>query len=226
MSARRRQVDLGVVRGRRLVVDLCREIDRARRSAGLSYEELGRAVGLSGDQVARICRAESPKVSLVTLAVLLAAVGLELSARAFPAGPPIRDSAHVALLARLKQRLSPALRWRLEVPVVAPVAPSLAGAPTDLRAWDAVIEGDGWTIGVEAETRLGDIQAVYRRIALKRRDGGVDAVVLLVNETAHNRRILSIEGAEFHTQFAGTSRHTLRCLATGTRPPDDAVVVL
>jgi transcriptional regulator with XRE-family HTH domain len=226
MSARRRQVDLGLARGRRLVVDLCRELDEARRSLGLSYEELGRAVGLSGDQVGRICRAESPGIGLVRLAALLAAVGLELSARAFPAGPPIRDAAHIALLARLRARLSPALGWHVEVPVVAIAGPLGPGVRRDMRAWDAVIDGKGWSVGVEAETRLGDLQALSRRIALKRRDGNVDVVVLLVNETTHNRRLLALEGVDIATEFTGTTRNTLRCLGEATRPRADALIVL
>ena len=226
MSARRRQVDLGLARGRRLVVDLCRELDGARRTLGLSYEELGRAVGLSGDQVGRICRGESRGIGLIRLATLLATVGLELSARAFPAGPPIRDAAHVALLARLRARLSPALGWHLEVPVVAFAGPMAPGVRRDMRAWDAVIDGNGWSVGVEAETRLGDLQALSRRIALKRRDGNVDVVVLLVNETAHNRRLLALEGVDIASQFDGTPRNTLRCLGAATRPRADALVVL
>jgi transcriptional regulator with XRE-family HTH domain len=226
MSARRRQVEVGLTRGRRLVADLSRELDVARRSLGLSYAELGRAVGLSGDKVARICRADSPSISLLKLATLLGTVRLELSARAFPAGPPIRDAAHVALLARLKARLSAALRWRLEVPVVTVAGKLVPGVANDRRAWDAVIGGNGWSIGVEAETRLGDLQALYRRIALKRRDGSVDLVVLLVNETAHNRRVLAVEGGELTTQFPGTTRRTLLDLGSGVRPSLDAVAVL
>ena len=165
-------------------------------------------------------------VSIIRLATLLATVGLELSARAYPAGPPIRDAAHVSLLARLRARLSPSLRWHLEVPVIAMAGPPIPGIAIDKRAWDAVIHGAGWSIGVEAETRLGDIQALYRRIALKRRDGSVNHVVLLVNETAHNRRVLTLEGVQTKDQFPGTPRSTLRALGSGTRPTADAIVML
>jgi transcriptional regulator with XRE-family HTH domain len=207
-------------------VDLCRELDDARRSSGLSCAEVGRAVGLSGDQVARICRGESPNVGVIRLAALLATVGLELSARAFPAGPPIRDRAHIALLARLKARIATSLRWRLEVPVVATAGPLFSAGAPDRRAWDAVIDGDGWSMGVEAETRLGDIQALLRRVSLKRRDGTVDLVLLLVNETTHNRRVLGLEGVNMHATFAGTSRQTLSSLRHGRMPRADSLVVL
>src|SRR4029079_14199942 len=150
VSSRRREVDLGLVRGRRLVIELSRELDEARRAAGLSYAELGRAVGVSGDQVGRTCRGEARNVSVVRLAALLGDVGLDLSARAFPGGSPVRDAAHLALLRRLKARLGPTLRWRLEVPVVDGERARVSGVATDRRAWDAVIEGAGWRVGVEA----------------------------------------------------------------------------
>jgi hypothetical protein len=38
----------------------------------------------------------------------------------------------------------------------------------------------GLRIGVEAETRARDRQELQRRVALKRRDGGVDRVILLL----------------------------------------------
>jgi len=224
MSARRRQVAVGLARGRRLVADLARELDGARTSSGLTYAELGRAVGLSGDQVARICRGDSPNVSVIRLSTLLATVGMDLTARAFPSGPPIRDAAHVALLARLRAELSSGLAWRLEVPVV-PTAP-FGGGPVDRRAWDAVIEGDAWSIGVEAETRLGDLQALYRRIALKQRDGSVQFVLLLVNDTAHNRQILALDGTEIRSRFGGTTTRVLRCLRSGTSLQGNSLLVL
>ncbi len=89
------------------MVDLCRELDSARLEHGLSYAALGRAVGLSGDQAARICRGEAPNVSIVMLSGLLAAVALDLSARAFPGGTPVRDASQLALLGRLRARPGP-----------------------------------------------------------------------------------------------------------------------
>ncbi len=70
-----------------------------------------------------------------------------------------------------------------------------SSGPRDRRAWDAVIEGQGWRIGVEAETRLHDVQSLLRRVALKQRDGAVSAVILLVNDTANNRRVLGSSGS-------------------------------
>ena len=57
----------------------------------------------------------------------------------------------------------------------------------DRRAWDAVIGIARVRIGVEAETRARDEQELERRLSLKRRDGGVDHVILLLADTRSNR---------------------------------------
>ena len=223
MARRRTQVERGLARGRRVVADLCSEAEAGRVAANLSYEELGRAVGLSGEQVARILRGQSPNVAVVTLSALLGAVGLDLSARAYPAGPPIRDAAHLALLGRLRERVPASLTWRAEVPVVERQGPE---AIPDRRAWDATIAGADWLVGVEAETRVRDVQALERRIALKQRDGAVDAVILLLLDSRHNHTVVASNGAGLRKQFPGSARLAFRRLGAGQRPPDNVIVML
>ena len=184
----------------------------------MSYAELGRALGVSGQFVGRICRGSVRHVSAARLAELAALVGLELVGRTYPGATPLRDAGHAALLGRLRARLAPALVWRTEVPVVA-----IAGAP-DQRAWDATISGDGWLVGVEAETRVSDFQALERRLALKRRDGGLDVVVLLLNDTAHHQRLLASLGT--HSTFPTSARVALLALGRGSQPPGSAIVSL
>jgi hypothetical protein len=100
-----------------------------------------------------------------------------------------------------------------------------AGGP-DRRAWDVVISGRGWRVGVEAETRLGDVQAVERRIALKQRDGDVAVVILLVNDTNHNRQIVRDPGTGLRTQFPYSARQALRRLAAGAPPAASTILLL
>ena len=97
---------------------------------------------------------------------------------------------------------------------------------TDRRAWDAVIDGDGFMIAVEAETRVGDVQALLRRLALKRRDGEVDGLILLVNDTVHNRRMIALEQVPLREMLPGSMRRTLQRLTEGRRPEADAIVIL
>ncbi len=217
VGTRSSAASLGADRARRLVGELTTELRRARIDRCLSQVEVGRAVGLGGTQVCRIERGQSPGVSIVVLCRLLAAVGLELSARAYPAGEPIRDRAHAAVLGRFRARLHGSLRWRLEVPF--PI-------PGDLRAWDGYVDGRGWRVGVEAETRPGDLQALQRRLALKLRDGGVDALILLLSDTRHNRELLRAHGDELVERFPVPGRRAVELLAAGVSPGGNAIVLL
>lgn len=202
------------------MIDLCREAEAARLDAGLSYAAVGRWCRLSGWQVGRILRGESTSVSLVRLAEILAIVGLDLVARAYPADRRVRDTAHLALLARLRRELPPALTWRVEVPVVeAPID----GIP-DRRAWDATISGATWTIAVEAETRVGDVQALERRLSLKQRDGRITVVLLALNDTEHHRRI--VRDGLLAAAFPGTARGTLRALRHARAPEASSILLL
>lgn len=207
---------MGADRARRTVAELTTETRRARVDRGLSQTEVGRAVGLSGPQVSRIERGLAPDVSIAVVCRLLAVVGLELSARA-SAGEPIRDQAHVALVARFREHLHRSLRWRAEVPL--PV-------PGDLRAWDGLVSGAGWRVGIEAETRPTDLQALQRRLALKMRDGGVDALILVLADTRHNRTLLHAHGDELAQRFPVSGRRAMELLAAGAHPGGSAIALL
>jgi hypothetical protein len=134
----------------------------------------------------------------------------------------------LALLSRLRARLATTLVWRTEVPVAASPAPIASGGrgALDRRAWDAIIEGRDWRVGVEAETRLFDIQALDRRVGLKQRDGVVTAVILLVNDTANNRRILELDDLGLRDRFPGSARSALKQLAAGLPPAANTLLVL
>jgi transcriptional regulator with XRE-family HTH domain len=154
------------------------ELRTARRSTGLSLEDVARACGVSRSQVDRIEQGAVEAPSLDSVTCIAGVVGLDLVVRTYPRGDPLRDAGHARLLDRLRRQLHPSLRFRTEVPL------PIAG---DLRAWDAVIGGDGWQLPVEAETVLTDGQAIERKLALKMRDGGFDHVVLLLADTRRNR---------------------------------------
>src|SRR5262249_12926284 len=131
-----------------------RDAEAARVVHGTSFASIGRALRLAPGQVARIMRGQSPNLSIVRAAQVLETVGLQLSAGAYPVGPAVRDSGQVALLGRMRRRVSSALSWREEVAVVE--LPT-AGVP-GLRAWDAAIDGLGVRVRVDAETHVGDVQ--------------------------------------------------------------------
>ena len=143
-------------------------------------------------------------------------MGLDIRLHAYPAGDPIRDAGQQRLLDRFRRRLHPGLVMRTEVPL--PVG-------ADLRAWDAVVRGLDWRRPAEAETVLSDIQALERRLALKVRDGGVDGVILVIADTARNRRALAAAPTSF-SEFDRNARRVLSALAAGRDPAGSSLLLL
>ena len=218
MTTRQRPADTGAERGRYLRNLLGRELRQARIDRGLTQRGIGRAVGLSGPQVSRIERADAPAVSVGQLAQLLAVVGLELSAGAYPGGQAIRDEPQVRLLARFKEQIHPSLRWSTEVP--------LPGA-RDQRAWDAMVWlGSAWRYGVEAETGPRDSQALIRRLRAKERDGSVDGVILVLPSTRRTRDFLAAARSSLEPAFPIDGRRALGLLSSGSDPGGSAIVVI
>jgi len=193
------------------------EIHDARVARGLSQAAVAAQARTSRSKVGRIERGEFSSVPLPDLISLAAVVGLELSVRAYPVGSPLRDRSHATLLERFRQLLHPALKWATEVPL-----PN-AG---DLRAWDALVRGFGFRIGIEAETRVRDGHELERRVRAKQRDGGVDVVLLVLADTRSNRQFLRERAASFDSLFPVDSKAALAAMARGERPTGNALVMI
>ena len=178
VATRERAAHRGRNRGRELARSIGREIRLSRRQAGLTLKVLGRQVGISASELSRIERGLADWASLVLLSELCAVVGLDLSAKAYAGGAPIRDAAHARLLEKLRAKLDAALSWAIEVPF-----PN----PGDQRAWDALIRGEGWRFGVEAELNPIDGQALIRKLNQKQKEGMVDGLILLMRDTRQTR---------------------------------------
>ncbi len=193
------------------------ELREARIGAGLSQRQVGEAAGLSHAHVGRVERGESAGASVVLLARLLSVVGLQLAARAFPGGSPLRDASHVALLKRLRAELPAKVRLLTEIPL---------RGDRDGRAWDARIDLADGSVRVEAETRIRDLQALDRRIALKQRDDGIERVVLLVNDTRTNRAAVRAAGRLLDERYPLSGRAVLSALREGKCPEASGIVLL
>lgn len=217
MVTRQRAVDRGTARGRQLIRTIGAELRLARTRLGLSIAAVAGEIGVSPAELSRIELAQAEWVSVVTLARASAVVGLDLAARAYPGGRPIREARHAALLNRLRGRLHLSLRWSVEVPL-----PN-AG---DQRAWDAMIRGADWRYGVECELNPIDGQAALRRIALKKRDGGVDDVILLVPDTRQGRLFKREYEELIRADYPISAGVALRRLADGHNPGGSALVTL
>ncbi|HYU50463.1 MAG TPA: helix-turn-helix domain-containing protein [Candidatus Limnocylindria bacterium] len=217
MSTRERPIDRGTARGRRSVVDVGREVRDARLDRGLTLEEVGRATRSSASAVSRLERGQAPAVSLLKLSHLCAVVGLDLSVRTYPGGQPIRDAAQVALLMRFRARLHHSIRWAAEVPLP---------RQGDQRAWDGLVSGSGWRFGIEAESAPRDAQGLARRLELKRRDGDVDGVILVLPNTRRTRHFLQETGVLLASAHPVNGVRALELLGAGVSPGGSAIVVI
>lgn len=199
-----------------MLLDVGSEMREARMRAGLTLETVGRAVRLSHVQVSRIERGLAANVPLADLIAIAAVVGLDLSAKLYPAAGPVRDVGQLVQERRFRARLHPDLRMRTEVPI--PI-------PGDMRAWDAVIDNGTDRMGVEFEMRLRDVQAVSRQIALKQRDAGMGRVILVVRDSHSNRQVLREHADLLGEAFPLRTRAILAALGAGRLPARSGIVV-
>jgi transcriptional regulator with XRE-family HTH domain len=206
-----------VLAGRSHLANLAEELRTARLNAGLSQQSVADACRLSRAEVGRIERREAPWLDIVTAAELCAVVGLDLWIRAYPGGDPLRDAAHVALMDRFLSWVAPPLSVRLEVPL---------GIPGDTRAWDAMLSDRTETVGAEAETRITDGQALERRLALKRRDGRIDRLVIVVADTRANRAVLRATRQRLRADYPLDTADVLDAIRAGRLPAAGGVALI
>jgi transcriptional regulator with XRE-family HTH domain len=217
VATRERRMDRGLEQAARIVRETAQEIRQARRGSGLSIRSVARSVGMSESTFGRIERSELAGVTVAQLATACAAVGLRFTVRAYPDGDPIRDAGQARLLERFRAHVPDVVGWRTEVPL------PIAG---DLRAWDGQCRFGPVVVGVEAETRLDDLQALDRRIGLKGRDSGVALVILVVADTARNRRRLGDYREALRASFPLDTRAVLAAMRAGRPPAASGIAVL
>jgi transcriptional regulator with XRE-family HTH domain len=219
MGSKQRAVDRGSARARVALLDLAAEIRKARETHGLSQAVVGGAVGLSASQISRLELGEVQNASIWALSRILAVVGLDMSILAYPTGAPMRDAAQLALLARFCELVPDCVQRRTEVPL------PIAG---DLRAWDLLLRVGARQVAVEAETRPRDMQALLRRVALKRRDDPRigDVLLLLLADTRHNRALIREHGPTLSADFPASGPELRRALIAGHDPGGSGVILM
>jgi transcriptional regulator with XRE-family HTH domain len=218
MAGSNRRLDRALRLSRELTVDAAREILLSRDQAGVSQDAAASAAGMSGSQYGRIERAELRHVTIEQLSRAASAVGLRPTLRFYPDGDAVRDAGHVRLLERLRSRLAGRLQWRTEVPL---------NGQGDLRSWDAQIWYSPGRDAVEAETRLRDAQAAWRRTAMKLRDDPtVDHVLLLLADTPANRRAVALVRELLRSELPLDTRSVLAALAAGRSPGANGLMFL
>jgi len=218
MTAREPPGDSGQIEARKLVIGACAEIRQARIAAGWSQELVAHAAGLSRPVYGRLERGDIGHPTLTQLCRAARAVGLETSLSHFPTGVRLRDRPQLRILDVLAGALASPLRMPREVTL--PI-------PGDLRAWDAAITDDRSMAFVEGVSRIGDTQAMQRRIDLKLRDDPRSNVVMLaVSNTRHNRAVLAEHREALRHDFPLDGATILRALRAGRLPTASGIVLL
>jgi transcriptional regulator with XRE-family HTH domain len=194
------------------------ELAHARRVAGVSQSELARKLGTSQPEVSRFeTLVDIEHVPFVLISEIASLLGLEVSAGLHLLGDPITDKGHQALIGRFRRMLGEAWRVLAEVPL-----PN----PRDPRTWDLVLRIPAQVVGVEAETRIRDVQRLVRHAHQRQRDGGADVVVLLMAATRANRALLPELLEALGPEFATEPRRLLRGLRDGHPLPGSGVVLV
>jgi transcriptional regulator with XRE-family HTH domain len=219
MASAARAFERGTYHGRRDLRAIGDEFREHRLSLGVSQDHVAKAGRLSRS---RYCRIEAGSVETLTIMELnriATVLGLDASVRLYTGGSPVRDRAHAERLRSILAHAAPPLTFRTEVPL------PTNGDRREQRAWDSVLFGRGERTAIEMEMRLRDVQALERRLALKRRDDPTDRFLLAIADTRTNRRIVE----EFGRTIGGLTRirrsDVLTALAAGRHPSTGLVLV-
>lgn len=216
MPAQERLHVIGLQRAHAVTRRLGREGRDLRLRIGVSQSDLARVLGCTRQWIGDFELGRLHVTDLTRVTRLFMFLGHKVVVTTYPTGEPLRDTGQVRLLERFNARLAP--DWRRFSEVVMP-------NPGDLRAWDELLRGPV-TIGVEAETRPRDLQAIQRSITAKQRESGVDRVVLVVADTYANRRLLQEHVGMLRQAFPLDTRSCLTALGAGRDPGADALVII
>jgi hypothetical protein len=159
---------------------------------------------VSQASVARL-EAGVPDISVAIIGSVFAALGMDLSLKAYPAaGVPLRDSGQIALTHVIRSAASEVWQLILEAPV----------GDAHGQAADMLMVGRGFGLHVEIESSLLDFQAQLRRAQLKRdglqqRHGIKLALILALGESKRNRAAVRAAEAVVRAALPAGAREVL-----------------
>ena len=197
------------------------ELRNARLAAALSLDQLAREVGWSATTVGRLDAGEREDVGVVELSEIASVLGYEVSVGLHPIGDPLRDKGQLACGRRFDAMLHN--RWRVTDETLLPGA-------GEQRAWDKLLRlvdaTPRYLVGVDIESRVWDVQAIVRRTRLRERDGNVDHILIVLADTAHNRRVADELRIGLGADYQAGARSLLAGLRRGERLVGPGVVLV
>ncbi len=217
MATRETRLHRSRHRAQELAARLAREIRTARFSANASQRAMARELGWSASRYRRFESDSSGNASILELSEIAAVLGMELGAGLHPVGDGLVDRGHRAVIARFRSELGEAWRVAAEVPL------ALAG---DQRSWDLLLRIPEQLVGVEAETRVRDEQALVRHVRMRERDGGADVILVVLSDSAHNRALASDLRRTLGSSYATSPRRILAALRSGRPIPGCGVILV
>ena len=214
-----RAIDAGTRRAERHAGDIGEEFRERRLILGQSQDHVASSCHLSRGRYRLIERGRAANLTILELDRLAAVLGLDPFIKLYPGGQPVRDAASAGRLVTFLADVRPPLSYRAEVSL-----PRADDRP-EQRAWDVVLFGRGARTAIELEMRLRDVQAMRRRLDLKRRDDATEGFILLIAGTRANRLVLAEFEALF-TDLPRLRRSDIRArLLAGEHPPSGLLLI-
>lgn len=197
------------------------ELRQTRVRAGVSQEQLASDLGISQGAYSRIETGRLGDVGVIAISQIASVLGYEVSVGLHPIGDPVRDKGQLACGRRFGALLSD--RWRVTDETLLPGA-------GEQRAWDKLLRltdaAPRYQVGADIESRVWDIQAIVRRTRARERDGQVDHILIVLADSAHNRRIADELRRALGADYATGSRRIMAALRKGERLSGSGVVLV
>jgi hypothetical protein len=171
--------------------------------------------------ITRLEHAAFDDLGIVRLSEIASVLGYEVSVGLHPIGDPLRDKGQLACGRRFEAMLHD--RWRVTDETLLPGA-------GEQRAWDKLLRlvdaTPRYLVGVDIESRIWDVQAIVRRTRQRERDGQVDHILIVLADTAHNRRVAGELRNGLGADYQAGARSLLAGLRRGERLVGPGVVLV
>jgi len=217
MVARDDRLRNGQVVADRVVSALVTELRTARQDANLSQAALAKRLGWSQTRYSLFERDLEP-ITVEDVCLAATVLGLKPRFDLYRVDEGLRDRGSEALIERFCALLSPRWSIKREAPF-----PELG----DLRSWDVLIRlGSLFRAGIEAETRLRELEELVRRVRQRELHGRVDAIVLVLSRSGHNRAQLDELRTALGPDYATLPSNLVAALKAGRPLPGSGVMLL